>query len=136
MPVVEGFSTALAGAGVFVGAAAGAGAGVTAGFGDGAGAAAGVEAAAYQVSIPLWPRHAPCFVAAVVKVPSLHFPVVPAGAPAGACANSAEEISSDPKIAAYANLDFMQYHPSFFKVEQLNGAACAQHGTAPDPRSH
>ncbi len=45
-----------------------------------------VVAAAYQVSMPLCPRHAPCLVGAEVKEPSLHFPVVPAGAPAGTCA--------------------------------------------------
>ena len=43
-----------------------------------------VVAAAYQVSMPLCPRHAPCLVGVEVKVPSLHLPVVPAGAPAGA----------------------------------------------------
>ena len=44
---------------------------------------AGAASLAYQVSTPLWPLHAPCFLGAVVKVPSLHLPVVPAGAPAG-----------------------------------------------------
>ena len=47
-------------------------------------AALGAVAAAYQVSMPLWPLHAPCLVGVEVKVPSLHLPVVPAGAPAGA----------------------------------------------------
>jgi hypothetical protein len=73
-----------------------AGAGDCFGAGAGAAAGAGVEAvalaeeldvpasAAYQVSTPLCPRQAPCFLGVEVNVPSLHFPVVPAGAPAGA----------------------------------------------------
>lgn len=66
---------AVVAAGVATGAAAGVGAGVDA-FGA---AAAGAESAAYQVSTPWCPRQAPCFFGAVVKVPSLHFPVAPAG---------------------------------------------------------
>jgi hypothetical protein len=60
--------------------------GVAAGAAEDAVAAAFgvVDAAAYQVSTPLCPLHAPCLVGVVVKDPSLHFPVVPAGAPAGA----------------------------------------------------
>ena len=52
-------------------------------------AAPALEAAsaAYHASIPLWPRQAPCFFGAEVNVPSLHLPVVPAGAPAGAFAS-------------------------------------------------
>ena len=46
--------------------------------------AAGAASAAYHVSIPLCPRQAPCFLGAEENVPSLHLPVVPAGAPAGA----------------------------------------------------
>ena len=92
----------VGGDGLEVGGAAAAGAGVSTvrvcgggavcfAAGAAAGAAAGV--AAYHVSTPWWPRHAPCFVACVVNVPSLHLPVAPAGiAPdAGAAAGAAAD---------------------------------------------
>ena len=58
---------------------------------DAAALAAGVVAVAapIQVLTPLWPEQAPAFTAALLKLPSLHTPVVPAGAPAGACASAA-----------------------------------------------
>jgi hypothetical protein len=42
-------------------------------------------AAAYHVFTPLCPPQAPLLLAAVLYVPSLQSPVVPAGAPAGTC---------------------------------------------------
>ena len=82
--------------------AAAVGDGAAAGFGAAAGLGVAVEdaadvfaafdfaesAAAYHVLMPLWPLHAPDFNAAVVKLPSLHTPVEPVGAPAGACAET------------------------------------------------
>src|ERR1017187_6763104 len=77
-----------------IGAAAGAGfdaigAGDVAGFASPAVVAdlAGfATAGAYQSFTPLCPLHAPDLLAAVLYVPSLHIPVEPEGAPAGACA--------------------------------------------------
>jgi len=70
--------------GIVAGAAAAAALGVVVGVAVVAVALGEADAAAYQVSTPLCPLHAPCLVGVVVKDPSLHFPVVPAGAPAGA----------------------------------------------------
>ena len=79
--LLEGFGAgAVAGALVAV-----AGAGVGFEAGAEAGAAEEVAAlAANQVFTPWCPRHAPFFVAVLVYEPSLHCPVEPAGAPAGA----------------------------------------------------
>jgi hypothetical protein len=78
---------------------------------DVAAEALGEAAAAYHVSTPLCPLHAPCLVAVVVNVPSLHLPVTPAGAPEGAWAIREQGSRIIPTTAAANSFDFMGYHP-------------------------
>jgi hypothetical protein len=59
-----------------------------AGFVSAVGAGISGTKAAYQVCTPLCPRQAPLFAAAVEYVPSRQIPFAPAGAPAGACAQT------------------------------------------------
>jgi hypothetical protein len=63
------------------------------GTGSALGSAEGTGFALNHVLTPLWSAQAPFFTAAVVKVPSLHCPV----APAGACART---VRPDPKKSA------------------------------------
>ncbi len=79
----------MAAGAVFAGIVAGAGADAAVVL-AGVGAAA---AAANQSFTPLWPAQAPFFVSLDVYEPSLHKPVKPLGAAAGACANAATDVS-------------------------------------------
>ena len=56
---------------------------------------------------------------AVVNVPSLHLPVVPAGVPAGACAIRAQGRRIIPTTAVVKNPRFMPYPPSFNEIGPL-----------------
>ena len=62
--------------------------------------AAAAPAAANQLFTPLWPEHAPLFVAFVVYEPSLQSPVEPAGAAPGACASAAVDTTHHAPIEA------------------------------------
>jgi len=66
----------------------------------------------YHSFNPLWPRQAPFFSALDEKLPSLHMPIVPAGAPAGGMAKTLAE-AMRPTMRADARSVFMVAPESF-----------------------
>jgi hypothetical protein len=66
--------------------------------------------AAYHSLTPLWPWHAPFLLAAELQEPSLHWPVVPAGALAGAAAWTDAE-TKNPSVIAIETSVFTSFPP-------------------------
>jgi hypothetical protein len=83
---------------------------------------AGVLAAPHQVLSPLWPVQAPIFTDPLKYVPSLQSPVVPAGAPAGACAKQSWGIKSAANSAIRLTVFFILLSPfGAFKSWRTDG---------------